>query len=117
MVAEEGHMIIETIIWSFTTITCSSLWLANRVHKREFEDDVNPTKVTIYPFEKDKIFRSMQCKVCGTRRWYHSLHYAHAGGPYAPKSCNDDNCPATSHKHVHVTCKTCNATYFMKTFK
>jgi hypothetical protein len=48
-------MIVESIVLGLTVITCSSLWLSDRVHKRESELDVDPKSVRAAIAEKRRV--------------------------------------------------------------
>lgn len=113
------EIIVAAVGGSLTCITCTSLWFASVLDKRERKEIADELKreekerngaeapsVKIYPYE----FISMKalCPLCGAGGNEKS-------GPKFPHACNKAAaCPAWSEEHLHVECMSCKGTWFMK---
>jgi len=99
-------MIVEAIIGGITAIVCSSLYVANAIDKRSYEEDDDENadpKNRLYPFAATK-----RCPICGKEK-YDSAYGTLNTGPREPYICKG-SCKIRAN-HMHVKCISCKSEY------
>lgn len=101
-------MIIESIVLGVASVVLGSLWLADRVMKREYEDGLDPEvkKIKVKPFLN--IFVGTLCPIC-------KYPATPATGLRLPKACTDKNKCSAKQEHLHVECTACKSYWLMET--
>jgi hypothetical protein len=101
-------MIIESIVFGLSSIVIGSLWFADRVLKRGYEDQLDPeiknTKLKAFL----DICINTSCPICKYRATKEK-------GLRQPEACtNKDKC-GIKQEHLHVKCTACKSNWLMET--
>jgi hypothetical protein len=99
-------MIVESIVLGVVSIVLGSLWFADRMVKREFQDYPEVEGSKLKPFLR--IFVGTPCPIC--------KYPATAEiGLRLSKACHDKGKCSIKQEHLHVECTACKSNWLMET--
>lgn len=100
-------MVVSIILGGLFSVCLGSLWLADRVMKREYEEgEEEQEEVKLAPFLKVDI--DTWCPIC-------QYETDEQNGLRLPKVCSDKEKCAVQKPHLHVECNVCKGKFLMKT--